>query len=48
LAEDILDVSRIENRSIQLRIEKISLRDTIEHVIAEYEGGKIEIERISI
>lgn len=40
LTEDILDVSRIENRSLQLSKEKFSLRDMIEHMIAEYEGGK--------
>lgn len=40
LTEDILDVSRIENRSLQLNKERFSLRDMIEHMTAEYEGGK--------
>ena len=40
LTEDILDVSRIENRSLQLNKERFSLRDMIEHMTAEYAGGK--------
>ena len=40
LTEDILDVSRIENRSLQLNKERFGLRDMIEHMTAEYAGGK--------
>ncbi|HZD36832.1 MAG TPA: ATP-binding protein [Nitrososphaeraceae archaeon] len=45
LTEDILDVSRIENRSLRLSKEKFSLRDMIEHATAEYKGIKIRDKR---
>ena len=37
LTEDILDVSKIESQSLQLRKEKFELKDMIVHRIAEYE-----------
>jgi two-component system, OmpR family, sensor histidine kinase VicK len=37
LTEDILDVSKIESQSLQLRKEKFELKDIIVHRIAEYE-----------
>jgi two-component system, OmpR family, sensor histidine kinase VicK len=40
LTEDILDVSKIESQSLQLRKEKFELKDIIVHRIAEYEEGK--------
>jgi two-component system, OmpR family, sensor histidine kinase VicK len=39
LTEDILDVSKIESQSLQLRKEKFELKDIIVHRIAEYEEG---------
>jgi signal transduction histidine kinase len=45
LTEDILDVSRIENRSLRLNKERFSLRDMIEHATAEYKGIKIRDKR---
>ena len=37
LTQDILDVSKIESQSLQLRKEKFELKDMIVHRIAEYE-----------
>jgi signal transduction histidine kinase len=45
LTEDILDVSRRENRSLRLSKEKFSLRDMIEYATAEYKGIKIRDKR---
>ena len=39
LTEDILDASKIESQSLQLRKEKFELKDIIVHRIAEYEEG---------
>ena len=39
LTEDILDVSKIESQSLQLRKEKFELKDMIVHRIAEFEEG---------
>lgn len=39
LTEDILDVSKIESQSLQLRKEKFDLKDMIVHRIAEFEEG---------
>jgi signal transduction histidine kinase len=40
LTEDILDVSKIESQSLQLRKEKFELKDLIVHRIAEHEEEK--------
>lgn len=46
LTEDVLDVTRIESHSLQLKTEQFDINDTIENVVRDYERySKISFEK---
>jgi signal transduction histidine kinase len=40
LSEDVLDVTKIESRSLQLKSEQFDINDTIENVVRDYENQR--------
>jgi signal transduction histidine kinase len=45
LTEDVLDVTRIESHSLQLKTEQFDINDTIENVVRDYERYSISFEK---
>ncbi len=41
LAEDILDVSKIESNTLNLKVEKFNIRDVVSSTISDFENGGI-------